>query len=128
MGHNGSKRPVETPSQWEQMHPSEFQAAGLLYYVNSTVLWPLGLALYVVRDEDSGSFTTEMGVMRLKKPEIIVDNDPDGPNHPRYDATKWIATRIQSMNDVEKADAVALMDDPMNVASFLAGLDNKADF
>lgn len=104
---------------WEDMVAEDFMKAGLLYFVNSTVLWPLGLALFVSHDPKTGIFDDRIGVKVLSTPQIIIDNDPSGADHPRYRAATWIAGQLAAMTDAERAIAVELLSDPLNVAAFL---------
>ena len=77
------------------MTVQEFHESGLLYHVNETVLWPLGLALAVTRDTESGAYDEERGL-------IVVQNDPpeviqDPSSAIRARANVWLAERYRTV-------------------------------
>jgi hypothetical protein len=92
---------------------------GLLYYVNSTVLWPLGLALAVEKRKDGTGYRQKLSVIELETPENIVDNAPLSTDHPRYRAARYIMDRLAAMTDAERALSIEILSDPDNVRAFL---------
>jgi hypothetical protein len=108
---------AEVGPQRTWMPADEFWKSGLLYYVNSTVLWPLGLAIAVEIDVDQS--VSGMRIMRLEPAETMIDGFPDEPDHPRHRAVEFIAERIAAMSPEEQQRARAVLLDPNNVAAFL---------
>lgn len=72
-----------------RMTAEEFHRSGLLYHINETVLWPLGLALAVVYDEKDGTYDPGLLIMQYDPPEVIQDSDPEI----RAKANAWLAER-----------------------------------
>lgn len=103
----------------KRMSAREFHESGLLYYVNSTVLWPLGLTLAVSQADATGDIRKRLDVMQIEPAETITDGFQDEPDHPRHRAARWIHERLASMNDSERDLSRALLRDGMNVAAFL---------
>ncbi len=59
---------------WSEMDLKEFHESGLLWQVNQSVLWPLGLALTVELDKDTDPPTyTRLYVQRVDPADAIVD-------------------------------------------------------
>lgn len=100
------------------MGGQEFIESGLLYYVNSTVLWPLGIALAVSRKDD-GTYKPKISIIAIEDPEVIVDNGPDEDDHPRYRAAVTIAERLAKMPPKDRELAEAILKDPINTSAFL---------
>jgi hypothetical protein len=107
------------------MSVGDFHRSGLLYLVNSAVLWPLGLAQAVEYDQDTGSYNEYAGisVQRLDPPENIIDGQPTEDDHPRYRAASFIRSRIEAMSQLEREYSVTILRDPMNLAAFLEGME-----
>jgi hypothetical protein len=59
------------PAKWSRMDLREFHKSGLLWQVNQSILWPLGLAL-AIQVEADGS-VSELFVQRLDPADAIVD-------------------------------------------------------
>ena len=87
-------------TDWEKMSPNEFRAAGLLWAINSFVLWPLGHALGVqIPSDDPDSPLT---LLSLREAETITEGRIDlskepGECHPRDRFLKYAETRISEM-------------------------------
>lgn len=107
----------------EKMDAEEFHRSGLLYYVNSTVLWPLGLALAVSIDEKTKRYRKRLELLVVEPPETITDGDPAEVDHPRYRAVKAINARLAAMPSKEHDLAMELLQDPRNVAAFVSSDD-----
>lgn len=101
------------------MSAHDFWESGLLYYVNSTVLWPLGMALTVEVDRADEDFDGNYLMMRLEPAETMIDGLPNEENHPRERVTKFIAKRLAEMSPEEQQRAREVLLDPLNVAAFL---------
>jgi len=87
-------------TDWEGMSPNEVRAAGVLWAVNSFVLWPLGLALGVKIPSDKP--WDDLYFMELKNPETITEGRIDlsqelGECHPRDRFLKYAEARIAEM-------------------------------
>jgi hypothetical protein len=79
----------------------EFHESGLLAYANSS-LWPLGIALTVLV-EDDGTYS-ELFVQRLDPYEPIVSGDSPEEQEARADAlARWLNRRVRTMAEVDKA-------------------------
>jgi hypothetical protein len=107
------------PVERTLMTGEDFYRSGLLYYVNTTVMWPLGLAFRVTRNKDGSGFKDKFDIISIEPPQVIVDGDPIELDHPRYRAANWIAQRLASMSRDECVLASELLSDPNNVAAFL---------
>jgi hypothetical protein len=89
-----------TPDGFEGMDADTFRVAGLLYMVNKTVLWPLGLALRVTYWDDISE--NGLDVVMLTESETItegainIDREP-GRCHPSQRFTRFAQDRIASM-------------------------------
>lgn len=72
----------------------ELHTSGLLYHVNETVLWPLGLALAVTKDTTTGEYD-EGGLIIVQQdpPEVIQDPSPEI----RGRANAWLAERYRTV-------------------------------
>lgn len=87
-------------TDWEGMSPNEIMAAGVLWAINSFVLWPLGLALGVKLPSDNP--WDDIHFMELKNPETITEGRVDlsqelGGCHPRDRFIKYAEARIAEM-------------------------------
>lgn len=61
----------EVAHTWSRMDLKEFHEAGLVWRVNEAVLWPLGLALTIAKDNETGEYT-ELFVQRVDPFDTIV--------------------------------------------------------
>ncbi len=80
-------------SQTRRMTAKEFHESGLLYHVNETALWPLGLALAVSVDKETGEYAEGLLVVEDAVPEVIQDPDPEI----RARANAWLAERYRTV-------------------------------
>jgi hypothetical protein len=67
----------------------ELHQSGLLYHLNETAFWPLGLALTVTRDGDE--YKPEILVQDFG--EVVQDPDPEI----RAQANQWLAERYKTV-------------------------------
>jgi len=104
------------------MTADDFQRHGLLYYVNSTVLWPLGLSLTAEMKKDGG-LKSRLSVISVEPAQNIVDNLADVESHPRHEAADFIRNRLLAMSPDESDYAIDALSDPDNVKSFLDASD-----
>jgi hypothetical protein len=74
-----------------RLTPKEFHESGLLYHVNETALWPLGLALAVDVDPVTGEY--QPGLLIIDRGEVIQDPDPEI----RARANVWLAERFRTV-------------------------------
>jgi hypothetical protein len=86
-------------NDWSGMGPEEFRNTGLLWAVNTFVLWPLGIAVGVRIPDGSGE---NYFVMALNEPEIMVEGRIDiekepGGCHPRERFLHYAETRVLEM-------------------------------
>jgi hypothetical protein len=84
-------------SDWGNLTDEEFREAGLLWAVNTFILWPIGLALGVQIDSPG-----PMVVLALTEPETIVEGKIDldkepGGCHPRERFLHYVEMRISEM-------------------------------
>lgn len=81
-------------TDWKRMDLSEFHRSGLLYYVNRTVLWPLGLALTLVLDKATDEYT-ELYIQRIEPYDQINSGwTSEEEDQKLKDAMAWIGARI----------------------------------
>lgn len=74
-----------------RLTPKELHKSGLLYHVNETVLWPLGLALAVDVDPVTGEY--QPGLEMIDFGEVIQDPDPEI----RARANEYLAERFRTV-------------------------------
>lgn len=100
------------------MSAQEFLESGLLYYVNSLLLWPLGVALTVPLRSD-GSMKYRLGVVTIEPAETIAEGDAEGSTAARDAASRWIARRLAMMPVDERAKALWALRDSDLLGVFL---------
>jgi hypothetical protein len=89
-------------NDWETMDAETFRVAGLLWTVNSFILWPLGMAIAYTPEKET------LTVMELREPETMVDGKFDlskepGECHPRDRFLRFAEDRITQMpSDMER--------------------------
>lgn len=110
---------MDQPGDRLQMTGQEFYESGLLYFINTTLLWPLGAALRVERKKDGSGLKDKLSVVLVEHPQVIVDQSPVDADHPRFRAAQWIAERLDAMAPDERALALEILRDPNNVAAFV---------
>jgi len=96
-------------NDWEVMDGETFRVAGLLYMVNKTVLWPLGMALRLTFSDDGTP--SSMDVVMLSAPETITEGHIDekkepGGCHPSVRFARFAEDRVAGMpTEMEQAMA-----------------------
>jgi hypothetical protein len=73
------------------MSPAELRESGLLYHINETCLWPLGLALSVEFDPETGEYGPNLAIQDYG--EVI----QDGVRDLRARANQWLAERVKTV-------------------------------
>jgi hypothetical protein len=96
-------------TDWEGMSPNEFRAAGVLWAINSFVLWPIGLAIGVKIPSDDPN--EPLVLMALSNPEVIIDGRVDlsrepSKCHPRERFIRYARYRIDQMTEMERSMAI----------------------
>lgn len=85
-----------------------FQQGGLLWAVNQYVLWPLGLALTMTMDADTGTVTGPIEIREWVAPDghvETIEDDSEQPDWDRYMAfVHFIEDRLPRM-PLEDSDA-----------------------
>jgi hypothetical protein len=71
--------------------PKELRESGLLYHINETALWPLGLALSVEFDKETGEYGPNLAIQ--DNGEVIQDPSPVI----REKANQWLAERYRTV-------------------------------
>lgn len=71
----------------------EFHQSGMLYRANRDFFWPLGLALAVTFDKETGAYEPKMHLLATSPAEVI--EDPDADLDARSD--EWIARRLDGI-------------------------------
>lgn len=95
-------RIIEAMSDWDEMDGATFRNTGLLYMVNRTVMWPLGLALRAHMIETPVEGVAWLDVVMLPQPETItegridVDKEP-GSCHPQERFLHFAESRVLLM-------------------------------
>lgn len=85
---------------WEVVDPNAFRDTGLLYMVNKTVLWPMGLVLRVTYSDNIEE--QRIDLVMLKDPETIdegridVTKEPGGC-HPQERFLHYAESRVLLM-------------------------------
>lgn len=69
----------------------ELHQSGLLYHINETCLWPLGLALTVTHDEETDEYSETLFIQDMG--EVIQDPQPET----RAKANQWLAERFKTV-------------------------------
>lgn len=70
--------------------PKELHQSGLLYHINETALWPLGLALTVTMDTETGEYVDRIDLQDFG--EVVQDPQPET----RGKANQWLAERLRT--------------------------------
>lgn len=109
---------VETVAR-KRMSGETFWRSGLLYYVNSTVLWPLGLALAVSMKKSDGKVGNKLEIIQIEPAEVIVSSMADDDDHPRVRVSNWIKSRLAELSEDDRALALEILRDPQNVSAFV---------
>lgn len=97
-------------TDWDGMSPNEFKAAGILWAINSFILWPIGLAIGANLPSDDPN--QPLVLMALCNPETITEgkldlNKEPGKCHPRDRFIRYARYRISQMpSDMEMAMAM----------------------
>ena len=81
-------------NDWRRMSNQELHESGLLWHINEAVLWPLGVALTVVQEED-GTYATDLYVQKTEPFEPIVSgaSSEDTDKHADVFAA-WMRARL----------------------------------
>jgi hypothetical protein len=66
-----------------------FQQGGILWAVNQFVLWPMGLALSVVFDTDTGKVAGPIELREWRYPDGHLETIEDSSEQPDFD--RWLA-------------------------------------
>lgn len=81
-------------SDMEWMPEQEFHESGLLWHVNQAILWPLGLALAVTRNDD-GSYVEGLRVLRRVPFEAIWSGATEAEAEAQADRlAAWMRDRL----------------------------------
>lgn len=78
---------------WSRMALKEFVESGLLLQANRAVLWPLGLAL-TVRREDDGTYS-DLYVQKIEPWGLIADSGDELAHERELALEEWLRIRFK---------------------------------